>query len=68
MLEEDMRIGARFRDGTPGPSRQRVHCFRGRSSSSAGDGNQSEDGTGGYTSGALSSDDMMTLPALIFKN
>ena len=57
ILEEAMRIGARFREGTLGPSRQRVHCFRGRSPSSVGDGSQSEDGTGGYTSGALSSDD-----------
>ena len=57
ILGEVMRIGARFRDGRPGPSRQRLHCFRGRSASTAGDGSQSEDGAGGYTSSAFSADD-----------
>ena len=42
-----MWIGARFREGTTGLSRQRAHCFRGRPANSAGDGSQSEDGTGG---------------------
>ena len=31
LLEETMRIGARFRDGPPGPSRQRAYCLRRRS-------------------------------------
>ena len=57
MLEEAMRIGARFRDGTPGPRCTQVHCFRNKSASSVADGSQSGDETGAYSSRVFSSDD-----------
>ena len=63
-LEEAMRIGACFSDETQWQGHQQVHCFSSRSEISAGHGNQSEDGTGGNTNGALISDyDFVTCTA-----
>ena len=57
MLEKAIRVGARSQRNKLGQGRQKVRCFRRRCESSVGDGKQSEDTAGGYTSGALSSDD-----------
>ena len=57
MLEEAMRVGACSQGGSQGSIRQRVKCFRKQSEGSEGDGQNSDPGTEGYTSGALSSDD-----------
>ena len=57
MLEEAMRIGARSKGGSQGTGRQKVKWFRKQPEGSEGGGQDSDPGTEGYTSGALSSDD-----------
>ena len=47
MLEEAIKVAARFEQGSLGQGRQRVRCSRARTDSIAGDGNQSEDTAGG---------------------
>ena len=56
ILEEAMRVGVQTWSGNSGPVRSRVRCFSGQSGGSTA-GSRVIDSTGGYTSGALSSDD-----------
>ena len=57
MLEEAMKVGARTQSSSQGTSRPKIKCFRKQSDGSDASGLDSDPGTEGYTSGALSSDD-----------
>ena len=57
ILEEAIRVGIRSQGGQQGSGRQRVKCFRKQSDSPGKDGQDSDTGTEGYSSGALSSED-----------
>ena len=57
MLEEAMKVGARTQSSSQGTSRPKIKCFRKQSEGSDASGLDSDLGTEGYTSGALSSDD-----------
>ena len=57
ILEEAIRMGVRSQGGYQGSGRQRVKCFGKQSDSPGKDGKDSDTGTEGYTSGALSSED-----------
>ena len=57
ILEEAIRVGVRSQGTRQGLSKQRIKCFRKLSDSPGPDGQDSDVGTEGYTSGALSSED-----------
>ena len=57
ILEEAIRVGIRSQGAQQSPNRQRVKCFRKKSDSPGLDGLDSDAGTEGYTSGALSSEE-----------
>ena len=57
ILEEAMRVGVQTWSGSSGPVRSRVRCFSGQSEGIQQGPARVIDSTGGYTSGALSSDD-----------
>ena len=57
ILEEAIRMGVRSQGGYQGSGRQRVKCCGKQSDSPGKDGKDSDTGTEGYTSGALSSED-----------
>ena len=57
ILEEAIRVRVRFQGVQQGLSKQRIKCFRKQSDSPGQDGQDSNVGTEGYTSGALSSED-----------
>ena len=57
MLEAAIRVGVRSQSGSSGQGRQRIKCFRKQSEGSDAESRESDNGTEGYTSGALSSDD-----------
>ena len=57
ILEEAIRVGVRSQGVQQGLSKQRIKCFRKQSDSPGQDGQDSDVGTEGYTSGALSSED-----------
>ena len=57
MLEAAIRVGERSQSGPSGHGRQRIKCFRKQSEGTNTEGPESDTGTGGYTSGVLSSDD-----------
>ena len=57
MLEAAIRVEVRSQGGSSGQSRQRIKFFRKQSEGSETEGRESDEGTKGYTSGALSSDD-----------
>ena len=57
MLEAAIRVGERSQSGSPGHGRQRIKCFRKQSEGTETGSRESDTGTEGYTSGALSSDD-----------
>ena len=57
ILEAAIRVGERSQGGSSGQGRQRIKCFRKQSEESETEGHESDIGTEGYTSGALSSDD-----------
>ena len=56
ILEEAFRVG-RSQSTHQGPAKQRIKCFRKKSDSPGLEGQDSDIGTEGYTSGALSSED-----------
>ena len=57
ILEEAIRVGVRSQGTSQGPGKQRIKCFRKQADSPGPDGQDSDIGTEGYTSGALSSED-----------
>ena len=57
ILEEAIRVGIRSQGTQQGLGKQRIKCFREQSDSPGPDGQDSDVGTEGYTSGALSSED-----------
>ena len=57
ILEEAIRVGVRSQGASQGPVKQRIKCFRKQADSPGPDGQDSDIGTEGYTSGALSSED-----------
>ena len=57
ILEEAIRVGVRSQGASKGPGKQRIKCFRKQADSPGPDGQDSDIGTEGYTSGALSSED-----------
>ena len=57
ILEEAIRVGVRYQGGQQWSGRQRVKFFRKQSDRPGKDGQDSDTGTEGYTSGALSSED-----------
>ena len=57
MLEAAIRVGVRSQSGSSGQRGQRVKCFRKQSEVSEEESRESDNGTEGCTSGALSSDD-----------
>ena len=57
ILEEAIRVGVRSQGASQGPGKQRIKCFRKQTDSPGPDGQDSDIGTEGYTSGALSSED-----------
>ena len=61
MLEEAMKVGARTQSSSQGTSRPKIKCFRKQSEGSDASGLDSDPGTEGYTSGALSSDDQLVV-------
>ena len=61
ILEEAIRVGIRSQCTTQGPGKQRIKCFRKQADSHGPDGQDSDVGTEGYTSGALSSEDKFVI-------
>ena len=57
LLEAAIRVGERSQGGSSGQSRQRIKSFQKQTEEYEAEGRESDIGTGGYTSGALSSDD-----------
>ena len=57
ILEEAIRVGVRSQGTSQGPGKQRIKCFCKEDDSPGPDGQDSDIGTEGYTSGALSSED-----------
>ena len=57
MLEEAMKVGVRTQSSSQGTSRPIIKCIRKQSEGSEASGLDSDPGTEGYISGALSSDD-----------
>ena len=57
ILEEAIRVGVRSQGTSQGLGKQRIKCFRKQADSPGPDGQDSDIGTEGYTSGALSSED-----------
>ena len=57
ILEEAIRLGIRSQGTQQGLGKQRIKCFRKQSDSPGPNGQDSDVGTEGYTSGALSSED-----------
>ena len=57
ILEEAIRVGIRSQGTAQRPGKQRIKCFRKQADSPGPDGQDSDVGTEGYTSGALSSED-----------
>ena len=57
ILEEAIRVGIRSQGTPQGPGKQRTKCFRKQTDSPGPGGQDSDVGTEGYTSGALSSED-----------
>ena len=57
ILEEAIRVGVRSQGTSQGSGKQRIKCFRKQADSPGPDGQDSDIGTEGYTSGALSSED-----------
>ena len=57
ILEEAIRVGICSQGTQQGLGKQRIKCFRKQSDSPGPDGQDSDVGTEGYTSGALSSED-----------
>ena len=57
ILEEAIRVGIRSQGTQQGLGKQRIKCFRKQFDSPGPDGQDSDVGTEGYTSGALSSED-----------
>ena len=57
ILEEAIRVGIRSQGTQQGLGKQRIKCFRKQSDSPGPDGQDSDVGTEGYTSGAPSSED-----------
>ena len=57
ILEEAIRVGFRSQGTPQGPGKQRIKCFRKQTDSPGPDGQDSDVGTEGYTSGVLSSED-----------
>ena len=57
ILEEAIRVGVRSQGTAQGPGKQRINCFRKQADNPGSDGQDSDVGTEGYTSGALSSED-----------
>ena len=57
ILEEAIRVGIRSQGTAQGSGKQWIKCFRKQADSPGPDGQDSDVGTEGYTSGALSSED-----------
>ena len=57
ILEEAIRVGIRSQGTPQGSGKQRIKIFRKQSGSPGSGGEDSDVGTEGYTSGALSSED-----------